>query len=45
MALGSKTMKIAMKSAWFLSKIGVPLKKAAALTLKVAWKTIGGVKK
>jgi len=45
MALGKKTMAVAMKSAWLLSKIGIPFYKASSWTLKVAWKIIGGVKK
>jgi len=44
MALSSKTMKVAMKSAWLLSKIGIPILKASKITLRLAWKLTGGKK-
>ena len=43
MALGSTTMKVAMKSAWAISKVtGISMARASAITLKTAWKLIGG---
>jgi len=45
MALGSKTMKVAMKIARITTKITkIPLAKTSAVTLKAAWKFIGGNK-
>jgi hypothetical protein len=44
MALGKNTMKVAMKIAVGLSKIGIPFHKASSWTLKAAWKIIGGKK-
>jgi len=45
MVLGSKTMKVAMKSAWAISKVtGISMAKVSAVTLKTAWKIIGGKK-
>jgi len=45
MALGSTTMKIAMKIARVATKFTkVPLAKTSAITLKTAWKIIGGKK-
>jgi hypothetical protein len=46
MALGSSTMKIAMKVAQSVTKItGISIKKTSAFTLKTAWRLIGGSKK
>jgi len=45
MALGKNTMKVAMKIAIGLSKVGIPIRKASSWTLKAAWKFIGGIKK
>ena len=45
MALGGSTMKIAMKVARVVTKITkIPLAKTSAITLKTAWKIIGGKK-
>jgi len=45
MALGSKTMKVAMKTAWGVSKVtGISMAKTSAFTLKAAWKLFGGKK-
>jgi hypothetical protein len=45
MALGSKTMQVAMKSAWAISKVtGISIAKISAITLKTAWKLVGGRK-
>ena len=46
MALGSTTMKVAMKSAWAVSKVtGISIAKTSAFTLKTIWKVVGGIKK
>lgn len=46
MALGTKSMTVAMKTAWAVSKItGISIAKTSAVTLKVIWKVIGGIKK
>ena len=46
MALGSKTMSIAMKAARIITKTtGIALAKTSSVTLKIAWKIIGGSKK
>jgi len=46
MALGTKSMTIAMNTAWAISKItGISIAKTSAFTLKTIWKVIGGVKK
>ena len=46
MALGTKSMAIAMKTAWAISKItGISIAKTSAVTLKSIWKLVGGIKK
>ena len=46
MALGKKSMKVAMKTAWTISKVtGISIVKTSAFTLKAMWKIIGGNKK
>ena len=43
MALGSNTMKVAMKTAWAVSKVtGISILKTSSVTLKTVWKFIGG---
>jgi len=45
MALGSTTMKVAMKVARVTTKITkIPLAKTSAVTLKAAWRLVGGRK-
>ena len=45
MALGSKTMKTAMKIARIITKVtAIPLAKTSSVVLKAAWKIIGGKK-
>ena len=46
MALGTKSMTVAMKTAWAVSKFtSISIAKTSAVTLKVIWKIIGGIKK
>ncbi len=46
MALGNKSMTIAMKTAWAVSKVtGISIAKTSAFTLKAVWKLVGGIKK
>ena len=46
MALGKKSMAVAMKTAWAISKVtGIAIAKTSAFTLKTVWKIIGGNKK
>jgi len=42
MALRSKTMKVAMKTAWAISKVtGISMAKVSVVTLKTVWKIVG----
>ncbi|MCK5293419.1 MAG: hypothetical protein KAJ49_02120 [Arcobacteraceae bacterium] len=46
MALGKKSMTVAMKTAWAITKVtGISIAKTSAVTLKAVWKIIGGIKK
>ncbi len=45
MALGTKSMTAAMKTAWAITKVtGISIGKTSAFTLKAVWKIIGGKK-